>query len=695
LRVQVREFAERVLFADTLEDKLSGPDSLEDDRPGTGLDTPAQPGRPTNLQFRASPGKFDFPGTSGLEDERRRAKLLHFFANHELLATELMALVLLKFPDAPRIFRSGVVQTLKEEQQHTRMYMRRLKQLGIEFGEHDVNDYFWRTISTVESPMDYVSRLSLTFEQANLDYTRFYSDQFARIGDESTRALLDRIYQDEIGHVNYGLNWFQKWKDPNLSDWAAFERQLAHPLSPSRAKAEPFNAQGRLDAGIDPDFIDELYIYSKSKGRTPSVHLFNPFAESYLARSGFEPNKQQAALACDLETLPMFFARRDDVVLVNERPRSGFLAELKQVGFEIPEFVELQDGNIPEESDLRARKLSDLRPWAWSPDALKVLEPLFENITRNLPATGDEWEPRFQSLFSKVCTQPILKRVLEEFDSDELTCSRLCTTEQISRTAHSVSQALTEIEAIRQQGHQRVVAKAAFGVAGSNQLRLWEPEITPAQHKWLGRTLADECVVIEPWLERALDFSFQFDAEEGQVKKIGLVKMRNDKRGQFQQSIWTPRFAQGLTDDVAGILRDRSRDLLGELHVALAEILTDLIADTGFQGPMGIDAFVYRQSNGELRIHPVVELNARNTMGRLMIELMRRTAPGRSGKMELVGQAALKNSGCASFEEYAAQLKSEHPLQLRGEPRPKINSGAVCLNDPSKATGCLATLVIE
>ncbi len=693
--MQVREFAERVLFADTLEDKLSGPDSLEDDRPGTGLDTPAQPGRPTNLQFRASPGKFDFPGTSGLEDERRRAKLLHFFANHELLATELMALVLLKFPDAPRIFRSGVVQTLKEEQQHTRMYMRRLKQLGIEFGEHDVNDYFWRTISTVESPMDYVSRLSLTFEQANLDYTRFYSDQFARIGDESTRALLDRIYQDEIGHVNYGLNWFQKWKDPNLSDWAAFERQLAHPLSPSRAKAEPFNAQGRLDAGIDPDFIDELYIYSKSKGRTPSVHLFNPFAESYLARSGFEPNKQQAALARDLECLPMFFARQDDVVLVDEKPRSAFLAELKQAGFKMPEFVGLKEGKIPKDTDLRTRKLTDLRPWAWTPDALDVLEPLFGNVSGSLPEVGERWESQFQSLFSKVSAQKLLERILVEFDGDEFMASRLCTMKQVSRTAHSVSEALEEIEAIRQRGHQRIVAKAAFGVAGSNQLRLWEPEITTTQQKWLARTLADECVVIEPWLERVLDFSFQFDADGGQVKKAGLVKMRNDKRGQFQQSIWTPRFTQGLANEVAGILRDRARDLLGELHEALAGILADLITDTEFRGPLGIDAFIYRQTNGELRIHPVVELNARSTMGRLMIELMRRTAPGRSGTMELVGQAALKKSGYVSFKEYAAQLNSDHPLQLQGEPRPKISSGAVCLNDPSKATGCLATLVIE
>ena len=37
-------------------------------------------------------GKADFPGTHRLENAAERGRLLHFFANHELLATELMAL---------------------------------------------------------------------------------------------------------------------------------------------------------------------------------------------------------------------------------------------------------------------------------------------------------------------------------------------------------------------------------------------------------------------------------------------------------------------------------------------------------------------------------------------------------------------------------------------------------------------------
>ena len=44
---------------------------------------------------------------------------------------ELMALALLKFPDAPESFRTGLLNTLKEEQIHTRIYMHRMKQCGL------------------------------------------------------------------------------------------------------------------------------------------------------------------------------------------------------------------------------------------------------------------------------------------------------------------------------------------------------------------------------------------------------------------------------------------------------------------------------------------------------------------------------------------------------------------------------------
>ncbi|MDB4437470.1 ferritin-like domain-containing protein, partial [bacterium] len=193
-----------------------------------------------------------FPSAEQLEDEEQRALLLHFFANHELLAVELMALALLKFPDAPDSFRKGVLHTLQEEQNHTRWYMQRMKECGITFGDIQVSPMIWEHIADMESPLDYVSRLSLTFEQANLDYAKHYSQLLGQAGDTKSAKILDKVYHDEIAHVGHGLKWLRRWKENAQSDWDAWHKRLHIPLSPMRAKGmAPFNEEGRRKAGLN------------------------------------------------------------------------------------------------------------------------------------------------------------------------------------------------------------------------------------------------------------------------------------------------------------------------------------------------------------------------------------------------------------------------------------------------------------
>ena len=79
-------------------------------------------------------------------------------------------------------------------------------------------------------------------------------------------------------------------------------------------------------------------LYSKSKGRTPRIHVFNPYAEQFMmAGPGFTPNRQQKSIQEDLETLPLFLCRSDDVVLVRRPQRIAYLAKLKDSGFALPQ----------------------------------------------------------------------------------------------------------------------------------------------------------------------------------------------------------------------------------------------------------------------------------------------------------------------------------------------------------------------
>ena len=276
------------------------------------------------------------------------------------------------------------------------------------FGELPVSGYFWRSVSTMENPMDYVSSLCLTFEQANLDFARHYARGFTAVGDDATAGLLEKIYRDEIGHVAYGLKWFRRWKNPAESDWEAFCRQLKFPLSPQRAKGITLNVVGRRAAGFDGQFIAELDVFSQSKGRTPNVFVFNPFAEARIAHGkSFNPTKHQAQLALDLENLPQFLCRQDDIVLVNQKPSVEFLSGIKQARFALPEFVALDH-----RASLTERKLGRLCPWAWGPDSVELFEPFFVNLTGEKRTAIGSFNPNIAQFYSKAWSAKLLGKIL-------------------------------------------------------------------------------------------------------------------------------------------------------------------------------------------------------------------------------------------------------------------------------------------
>lgn len=734
--MELHDLAEQILFATTLDEKLRCPDIITDDRPGSSLVTPEVPGRPRELRFKPQvSGKAEFPGIHHLEQERERGRLLHFFANHELLATELMALVLLRFPGAPAAFRRGVLQTLKDEQEHTRLYLARMEACGIHFGDLPVSGYFWRSVSTMESPLDYVASLCLTFEQANLDFARHFARGFATVGDDHTAKLLEKIYRDEIGHVAYGLKWFRRWKNPNESDWEAFCRQLKFPLSPQRAKGITLNVEGRRAAGFDPQFIAALNVYSQSKGRTPSVFVFNPFAEGRIAQGkSFNPTKHQAQLARDLQNLPQFLCRQDDIVVVERRPSVEFLSRIKQAGFALPEFVELHRSaglrpGVSMESQhtgletgapnpfatLTHRKLGSLRPWAWGPDSFELLKPLFANVTGEDRTAGQRFNDGLAQLYSKAWSAALLGKVLtrssrgnealtskHEMDRSLLTSaateSWLCTEHEVGIAVSSLADALDVIAAIRRRGHHRMVVKEALGLAGSNAMRLFEPEILDTHRRWMANALQNSRqLVIEPWLERELDFSIQLEMAAHGLKLCGFTGLLNDAKGQFQGNWAESHHHTRIPAKVIALFpkpADISKRLL-TLYADIFALLEEELRRADFVGPVGMDAFVYRDADGAARLKPIVEINPRYTMGRVTVELMNRTCQGSCGLFRLVNRAMARAGGYDDFPAYARSLTERFPLRLEGEPDPRIRDGALCLNDPEQAQACLAVFQVS
>lgn len=636
-------WAWRVLTGATLADKLAPPEPGGEAEPGP---FPEVPGRPLALALPprgAAPVRAPFPAEHTLHEPEARGRALHFFANHELLALELLALALVRFPEAPAAFRRGLVGIAADEQRHLAGYLARMDATGVRFGDLPINRYFWDALAGAE-PLGLVAGLSLTFEQANLDFAAHYAAAFRRVGDGETAAALDEVLADEIRHVKHGVAWFERWRRPGPW-WDAWVDAMPPPLTPARAKGTRFFAGPREAAGLDPDAIVRLQGFGASKGRPPDVHTFDPEVEADVA--GLPRTATGARVARDLAPLLVFLAGEDDVVLVPRAPTPAFAARLAAAGFALPEVLE----GGPEQ--LAGRLVGAPKPWGWSPANAAALAPL------GAPA----WDPAQRALYEKPWS---VARLAERPD--------LCDPAVVG----AVCRSWEEVVAVATPAH---VLKAPLGTAGRG-MRRWEPAAEP----WARAVLAAQgALVVEPWLDRVLDLSVQIDVGEG-IAIAPWGRFLTDGRGGYRGAVLGNALG-GEPAELKRLLHAR-----GEALTEAARHVGRALAAAGFRGPAGIDALVYRGPGG-LALKPIVEVNPRRTMGRVARAIGRRVRRDRVGLWVQVSRDEVRTAGFPEFATWAGAVAARAPLVAAGDP-PLVEHGALFTTDPRRAERLVTVLTV-
>ena len=664
--MELSQFAEQILFGDQLSDKLvlSSFESkigsaltlrphFEDSKRGSGIELPRFPGRPNGLSLDrdSKQAAARFPGRSAFETPVGRGMVLHYFANHELLALELMALALLRFPDAPAGFRMGIAQTMLEEQSHMQLYLARMRELGVEFGQMPVNSFFWKCLSPMRSPMEYVSQMSMTFEQANVDFSAHYRDVFRNLGDDVTADILDRVYREEIGHVKHGVVWFDKWRDPAQSQWEAWTANLTFPVNPSRARGIGFEVPARKQMGFSDEYIESLRLFSLSKGRQPKVYLFRPGFEEEMA-PGYSPAPVGVTehVEADLAPLMMYLALQDDVVVAPSAPTQVWQDKMKDSGFDLPHFVTL-DNLITNSNRYAPSGYRSFHPWGWSPAIAQVLAPISNQLLTtksHSQAAKDLWT-RYLSHAQgaqKFASKEYLAHFFEAYN--QTTC--VCTAPAEVKTA------LANLYVL---GFRKALIKPVLAANGRGHLQIDVDQCTPVFDEMLvTRLLEKQCsILVEPLFDRVCDFSIQMTVhEDGKIQEHGIVRLLADKRGQYKGHVIGKSLA-GLEKDLTVAIN--KGDWFGKLRQA-ARLVGERLAADGFTGPFGIDSFVYRSSAFEsgYEFRPLVEINARFTMGRVAVELERRIPHGRTGLWKHFSKNEMKKMGFDSFAKFYESLKS-------------------------------------
>ncbi len=236
-----------------------------------------------------------------------------------------------------------------------------------------------------------------------------------------------------------------------------------------------------------------------------------------------------------------------------------------------------------------------------------------------------------------------------------------------------------------------------LGLAGSNAMRLFEPEILETHRRWIMNAVANgRQLVVEPWLERELDFSVQLEMTGDGLKLCGYTGLINDAKGQFQGNIAAPGHQKKIPANLIALFSEPP-DIAQRLHTLYADIFALLKKNYAARIILVRWALTlllivtWRKKSGSSRLW---KLTPRYTMGRVTVELMKHVAPGSRGLFRLLNRKQALAAGFADFSTYACSLSERFPIQLKGEPSPRISEGAICLNDPAQAQVCLAVFQV-
>jgi hypothetical protein len=170
-------------------------------------------------------------------------------------------------------------------------------------------------------------------------------------------------------------------------------------------------------------------------------------------------------------------------------------------------------------------------------------------------------------------------------------------------------------------------------------------------------------IVVEPWLDRVWDFSVQFEMDSAGLRRLEMIRLENNPRGQFRAVAAGPRVTRGLPVDLARFLHATVFPLYDGVF---REFLEERLRQAGFLGAAGVDALVYRDGGGELRCKPLVELNPRYTMGRIAHEIRRQVAPGSSIRLEMVQGAEAGPAPEVRLDPETGRMESGRIVLSRG-----------------------------
>lgn len=213
------------------------------------LEAPGRPAHPELVDAR------DLPRRS-LGSVEGRIALLHSLAHIEFNAINLALDAVYRFRGLPLRYVEDWLRVASDEGEHFLLLHERLQSLGAHYGKLPAHDGLWdmarRTDHDVLVRMALVPRI---LEARGLDVAPPMIDKLRHLDDHASADILQRIYTDEITHVEVGNRWFRFICEQRSLDGTTVFRDLLRGHNSAYLRS-PYNREARLQAGFNEQELD-------------------------------------------------------------------------------------------------------------------------------------------------------------------------------------------------------------------------------------------------------------------------------------------------------------------------------------------------------------------------------------------------------------------------------------------------------
>lgn len=387
--------------------------------------------------------------------------------------------------------------------------------------------------------------------------------------------------------------------------------------------------------------------------KSPDIYLFNPTCEYAVAngRTSWQPNRVLQKMEEDLGTLPLFFSRPADVVLVKKRPQEEYAESLKQIGIIPPRFVVISE-MLKNQSFLNESR-NRLLPWGWSPAAHRLFEPLKNTCSPDFQSSPvANWKTEYRDIYSKKFALEILRKLLPQLPEENVLPKNLLP--QVCTTRLQIENLIRKWE--------KIMVKSPWSSSGRGLQRVTKiPVVEKVWEKLLGMISEQGYVLVEPLLNKVLDMAFQFEIKNGKVTYLGISRFLTDEKGQYQGNS-----LNGWPDNI-DLKSVKFAEKITEMIVKpLVTAVENSLLAKYYEGNFGVDTLIFRDEKNDLRVNPCLEINVRQNMGLLSLQLEKLISPEKKGIFKTFYNPE------KSFHELKYEMEKKYPLKLKNR---NIESG--------------------